>query len=134
MTRGRLGARKSLISSDAGLTLIELLVVVALIGLLAAIALSQIQGYRRSAIDARAKSDLRNAATAEEAFFLGTGDYLTCADAACAGQLPDFRMSKGVTMSFTANNGNQPTFEGTAAADGGGKTFTYRSASGGMVN
>jgi prepilin-type N-terminal cleavage/methylation domain-containing protein len=116
-----------------GLTIIELMVVLAVLGLLAAIALSEIMTYRRSAIDAKAKSDLRTAAVAEEAYFLATGDYLSCVDAVCTSQLPDFRISSGVTIAFNANNGAQPTFVGTAAANGGSKTFTYDSAAGGMI-
>jgi prepilin-type N-terminal cleavage/methylation domain-containing protein len=130
--RQRRPFRKGL-GDTAGLTLIELMVVVAVLGLLAAIALSEIMTYRRSAIDAKAKSDLRNAATGEEAYFLATGDYLSCADAACR-SLPEFRMSSGVSIAMTADNGAQPTFTGTAAANGGGRTFTYSSAAGGMMN
>ena len=129
--RDRRRARDT-IGNARGLTLIELLVVVAVLGLLAAIALSEIMTFRRSAIDGKAKADLRNAAVAEEAYFLATGDYLSCADAVCMAQLPDYRMSSGVTISFAANNGPQPTFVGTAAANGGSRTFRYDSAAGGM--
>jgi type II secretory pathway pseudopilin PulG len=108
--------------------------VVAIIGILAAIALPQILTYRQTAFDALAKSDLRNAANAQEAYFLIEGDYLDCSNAACAAQLPNFRLSNTVSITMTADNGAQPTFTGTAASNGGKRTFSYDSAAGGMVN
>jgi type IV pilus assembly protein PilA len=61
--------------SQAGFTLIELLVVVAIIGILAAIAIPQFAAYRRRGYEAQVKSDLRNAATAQEAYFTETFTY-----------------------------------------------------------
>src|SRR5215475_7164975 len=106
----------------AGFTLIELLSVVAIVGVLSAIALPRFLGFKQTAVDARAKSDLRNAATAEEDYFVGTGDYLTCADDVCKNQLPDFRLSPGVSISIAADNSPHPSFSGTATAAGGSKT------------
>lgn len=117
----------------AGFTLIELLCVVTIIGVLVAIAIPRLLGFRQTAIDARAKSDLRNAANAEEMYFVAMGEYLDCEDLLCKAQLPDFRLSPGVSIKIEANNAASPSFKGTASAAGGDKTFLYDSAGGGMI-
>lgn len=57
------------------------MVVVGVIGLLAAIALPQFAAYRKSAYDAAARADLRNAAVAQEAYFAEHGQYTADLDA-----------------------------------------------------
>jgi type IV pilus assembly protein PilA len=48
---------------------------VAIIGILAAIAIPQFAAYRRRGYEAQVKSDLRNAATAQEAYFVNAFTY-----------------------------------------------------------
>src|ERR671915_2001851 len=67
--------QKLRLQSESGFTLIELLVVVAIIGILAAIAIPQFAAYRKRGYEAQVKSDLRNAATAQEAYFTQTFTY-----------------------------------------------------------
>lgn len=119
------------LGSNEGFTLIELLVVVAIIGILASIAIPQFALYRQRGFDARAESDLRNAATAEEAIFAATNAYVACTQADCSTKM-NFQPSSGVKLSMVLVG--TAGFRGTAKHDNGGVTWTYDSSAGGITN
>jgi len=63
-----------------GFTLIELMIVIAIIGILAAIAIPQFTAYRQRGFNAAVQSDLRNAATAQEAYYTDGQVYTNTLD------------------------------------------------------
>jgi prepilin-type N-terminal cleavage/methylation domain-containing protein len=86
-----------------GFTLIELIVVVAIIGIITAVALPQFAGRQGVAYDKRVESDTRNAASAQEAYFV---DHLVYASDCSI--LPGYAKSEGIT--FTDCTGGDNTF------------------------
>ena len=120
------------VRNEKGFTLIELLVVIAIIGILAAIAIPQFAEYRARAFDSRARSDLRNVATAEEAYFVDNEVYKSCANAgACESNLPGLgQLSNGVALQMTATTTG---FTGTSLhSKGTSSTYNWNSSNGGM--
>ena len=79
--------------SRGGFTLIELLIVVVIIGILAAIAIPKFANTKEKAYIGAMKSDLRNLATAEEAFFYDSTNYTIS-----LAQMNNFSASTGVTL------------------------------------
>jgi len=95
----KVSKRKTKSTKKKGFTLIELLVVVAIIGILSAIAIPQFAAYRARAFNSRIESDARNAASAEEAYFIDNATYYA---GSCSG-LPGFSLSEGVTCTTTGD-------------------------------
>src|SRR5881628_1118480 len=88
------GARRDTrVKSRRGFTLIELLIVVVIIGLLATIAIPKFSNTKEKAYISAMKSDLRNLATAEEAFFYDSAYYTTN-----MALMNNFRPTTGVTL------------------------------------
>ncbi|WP_372594320.1 type IV pilin protein [Actinotalea sp.] len=125
--------RKSMDEKEQGFTLIELLVVIIIIGILAAIAIPVFLNQRQKGWDAAIKSDLKNAATAEETYLTDEGVYTgNIADLEAVG----FKYSEGgnydggvADITAVPNAGDDYTLTAVSAS---GKTWVYDSANGGI--
>ena len=94
-----------------GFTLIELLIVVVIIGILAAIAIPKFAATKDKAKLASVKSDVRNAMTAEEAYFSDYSAYGTLA-----------QLTTASNFTLSAGNTDDGTVGGTA-----GYTLKFKS-------
>lgn len=103
------------------------MVVVGIISILAAIAIPQFNRYRKSAFDAAVRSDLRNAAVMQEAFWGEAGKYTDSIEELKA---RGARVSAGVEMSASVSGNNFTlTARGIQCAPGTGE-YTYSNATG----
>jgi type IV pilus assembly protein PilA len=113
--------RKAMEEKEEGFTLIELLVVIIIIGILAAIAIPVFLNQRKKGYDAAIKSDLRNAATAEETYLTDNSVYT---DVQANLTANGWKQSKASNYDATAGQGFVKT--GFYAADG--TTYTSGAA------
>ena len=126
MAKVKINKRKK----SKGFTLIELLVVVAIVGILAAIAIPQFAAYRARGFNARVEADARNAATAEEAYFVDNNAYFV---GACSGLATfGFNGSDGVNCAAAASgaDGFTITTDHAKASFTGGCVWTSNPAGG----
>jgi len=97
MITARRRIRTAVARAEQGFTLIELLIVVVIIGVLAAIAIPKFANTKEKAIVAAMKSDLRNFAGVQEAFWQANQTYY-------AGPIPDpsvpFTPTQGVVVTI----------------------------------
>jgi type IV pilus assembly protein PilA len=113
-----------------GFTLIEIIIVIAIIGILAAIALPQFSEYRLRGYNILAESDVRNAATAEEAYYADNRMY--------TGNLPTLRtcgfiQAQGVSVAVSlSSNNNAYTIK--AFHPSGDKTYTLTGPGGSITS
>jgi type IV pilus assembly protein PilA len=118
-------------TDEKGFTLIELMIVIAIIGILAAIAIPQFSAYRIRAFHAAATADLRNAATAQEAYFVDTGEH-TATTGTLIGATYGLYLSENVTFAITAATTSGYTM--TATHSKGNKTFTLTGPGGAITS
>lgn len=121
-----------MLRKEKGFTLIELMIVVAIIGILAAIAIPQFSAYRAKAFNSAAQSDLRNAMTAEEAYYATNQAYGVVALAASSNGASEatvgVSVSKNVALNISLNGTTDYT--GTSAHSSGNHTYTVTGSTG----
>jgi type IV pilus assembly protein PilA len=114
---------------NEGFTLIELMIVIAIIGILAAIAIPQFSAYRTRSYNSAAEADLRNAATAQEAYFVDNGHYVSNPDPNLIGSTYGFYTSQNVTVSGA---GGPSQYTMTSFHTSGNKTYTLTGPGGSL--
>jgi len=115
--------------NEKGFTLIELMIVIAVVGILAGIAIQQFTVYRTRSLNSAAVADLRNAATAQEAYYVANEQYCSTV-APLTGTTFGLYLSDKVTLTVTAATTSGYTM--TAYHSSGNVTYTL-SGPGGAI-
>jgi len=97
-----------------GFTLIELMIVIVIIGILATMAILNYTAAKQKSYEAQMKSDLRNLATAEEAYFYDSSSYTTN-----FALMNNFAPSAGGTI--VVNEATKVGWSATASSTGTGR-------------
>jgi type IV pilus assembly protein PilA len=116
---------------NEGFTLIELMIVIAIIGILAAIAIPQFSAYRTRSYNSAAESDLRNAATAQEAYYVDHQTYVADPQTNLVGATYGLFTSQNVNLDGDAAD-QQYTM--TSFHSSGNKTFTLTGPGGSVTS
>ena len=116
------------VKKEKGFTLIELMIVIAIIGILAAIAIPQFTSYRQRGFNAAAMSDLRNAATAQEAYFTDGQTYTTT-----LGDLTTRGYSPSANVTMTLTTGNTTVYVMTTKHTSGASSWTLTGPGGSIT-
>ena len=113
--------------NERGFTLIELMIVIAIIGILAAIAIPQYTAFKTRSYNAASQADLRNATTAQEAYYVDTQDYCD-QPATLAGATYGFYTSENVAFAITS--ASITAYVMTARHSSGDATYIIRGPGG----
>ncbi len=127
MEKEKIMKNQGVLRKSEGFTLIEILIVIAILGLLAAIAIPQLSIYRMKSYNTAALSDIKNAAIAQEAYFVENQRYSQSV-ASLTTPPYNFYLSAGVTVSVVA--ATQTNYFMTAHHSSGNIVYTLRGPGG----